>query len=147
MKIKLEITTKEQAEDLIKQLSEFVENEPVKRWEDLKKVIGYAIDENSRILSVNWHNSKERKNTFATEKQALSSLAAAQLSQLMKEVNGDWVADWVEDSVKYTLLRARNKIGADYCYNTYHFLAFPTEEIRDTFLKNHKELIEQYFEL
>ena len=153
MKINIDINNKEQAEDLIKQLSELTfKKEPVKRWEDLKRVEGWIIPTYACIEGYEGRCVSVNKNTFATEKQALSSLAAAQLSQLMKDVNGDWVADWVfinknTTNKKHYLYRFMGEIAIEWGYKNYHFLSFPTEEIRDTFLKNHKELIEQYFEL
>ena len=149
MKIKLEITTKEQAQDLIKQLSKFVEKEPVKNFKELNTVKGWFVDVIGSIEESSSLNTEcdESKTVHATEKQALSSLAAAQLSQLMKDVNGDWVADWRGRATKYIIYAWLNTVSFNTTCYGYNFLSFPTEEIRDTFLTNHKELIEQYFEL
>ena len=67
---------------------------------------------------------------------------------LMKEYNGDWVADWGDNNcVKWGIRRYNNNIEISKYWNYYHFLAFPTEELRDKFLNNFRDLIEIYFEL
>ena len=74
--------------------------------------------------------------------------AERKLYLLMKEYNGEWVADWGNDGKrKYVIQRYGKRISAVYYYGDYHFLAFPTEKLRDKFLNNFKDLIEIYFEL
>ena len=89
------------------------------------------------------------RSTFKTEKQAKSSLAYAQLTQLMAlpEYNGDWVPDWSDDDVKYIIRRYGSSIDLDYYTNTHHFLAFKSEEIRDKFIENNLDLLKEYFEI
>jgi len=74
--------------------------------------------------------------------------AERKLYLLMKEYNGEWVADWGSGTeCKYVIERRDNRIGNNLYYKSYHFLAFPTEELRDKFLNNFRDLIEIYFEL
>jgi len=74
--------------------------------------------------------------------------AERKLYLLMKEYNGDWIADWGDDTqVKFGIERRNNRIENNYYFSTYNFLAFPTEELRDKFLNNFRDLIEIYFEL
>jgi hypothetical protein len=87
------------------------------------------------------------KNIFATEKQAKSSLAMAQLSQLMKDLGDECVVDWTSTQVKYSIIRDRNQITANQNYDIYQFLAFKTSIVRDEFMKIHEKLIKEYFEL
>ena len=67
---------------------------------------------------------------------------------LMKAYNGDWIADWGDsEERKYIIERYNNCIYTYENFKEYHFLAFPTAELRDKFLNNFKDLIEIYFEL
>lgn len=120
-----------------------------KSWVELKTVEGYFIKEHSNIVpGYPCSTIENNKNVFATEKQAKSALAMAQLSQLMKVYNDGWVADWNnEDQIKYVIERLNNSIRSnDYCVS-YYFLSFKTAELRDEFLKNFELLIKEYFEL
>lgn len=58
-----------------------------------------------------------------------------------------WEPDWNDESQKYCIRMDRNKIVN--CSSSFNnrILAFPTEEMRDTFYKNFKDLIEQCKEL
>ena len=95
-----------------------LENE-VKCWEDL----GYAYPE------------------WATLEQQVANNAMMKLSQLMKNVNGDWTPNWDGRGSKFTIYSFNNEIGKGVTYICPEFLSFPTEEIRDNFLENHRELI------
>lgn len=94
----------------------------------------------------------DNKNLFATEKQAKSMLAMAQLSQIIAndKTFGGVVTD--EDwgnvcKVKYTISRSQNKIRCFSITYDYSFLAFHTPEQRDLFLQENEDLIRQYFML
>ena len=58
-----------------------------------------------------------------------------------------WEPDYKDGCTKYTITIAENKIYTDVSYIFSHVLIFPTEEIRDAFCKNFKELIEKCKEL
>lgn len=56
----------------------------------------------------------------------------------------DWKPDWKNDNEeKYTIYVYADNIFLRRYRNTQVFLAFPTEEMRDAFYKNFKDLIEQ----
>jgi len=112
-----------------------------KCWEDLEDIKGYYVTEGSTIDSANSTSINFNKNIFATKEQAEASIALAMLSQLMKDVNENWIPDWRNSEDKYTLGFFNNKIITDYFQQTHQFLAFPTKTIRELFLKNHEELI------
>ena len=118
-----------------------------KSWEELKRVRGFFLDTDGEIESHSGNTREDNKIIFATEKQAKSALAAAQLSQLMKAYNGNWVADWGGEIFKYVIYRVSNGIKTGDHWGVYHFLAFPTAELRDEFLSNFEPLIKEYFEL
>ncbi len=142
--INVEIKTQEERDNLIKELQQMEFKKEVKSWKDLEKVEGYWVDDESDIQYHYDTTDSCNRNFWATEEQAKASIAMAQLSQLMKYYNGDWVADWEDrNQIKYTLHLDKNKIGRHATRDINEFLTFKTSEIRDTFLENHRDLIEQ----
>ncbi len=119
-------------------------------WMELENIKGYWITSNSRILaSTNYKSSIEKiihRNIFATEKQAKSALAMAQLSQLMKDLGDECDIDWTK-GIKHVIRRHRNSLTSDCYLNAYHFLAFKTPEIRNAFMAKHERLLKDYFML
>lgn len=120
-------------------------------------IIGYYIESDSRIAKVTsatgCNNQRASdQNVFATEKQAKSALAMAQLSQIIQNDKrfGGPITDveWKDgDMAKYVIVRLSNEIICDYFMNRYHFLAFHTQEQRNLFLKENEDLIRQYYML
>ena len=112
---------------------------------------GYYVEGSS--IEHTGHNkcTIEDMYTFKTEKQAVSSLAYAQLTQLMALpcYNGDWVPDWNNLSkIKCCIERAGRDLEINTETRTYfHFLAFKSNEIRDVFYYNHMDLIKQFYQL
>ena len=122
---------------------ELGEKELPKSWEELEGVSGYYIDDNSKIeFRRNHITHKSNRNIFSTKEQAEASIALAQLSQLMKVYNGDWVADWKSNKDKHVIyFNEDNLIKSINNYNS-RFLSFKDEKTRDLFLENFRELIE-----
>ena len=58
-----------------------------------------------------------------------------------------WNPNWNELTPKYTIVVIENKLVKQFALTQNFILAFPTEEMRDTFHENFKELIEQCKEL
>ena len=88
------------------------------------------------------------KSIFKKYKQASSSLAYAQLSQLMadSEYNGNWEPDWNDGGKnKYCIERIKDDLVVGSFIHTHHFLAFKDIHSRDKFLKEYEELIKQFF--
>ncbi len=54
-----------------------------------------------------------------------------------------WKPDWSDDCIKYIITVAENEIYTDVSYIFNYILVFPTEEMRDIFYKNFKDLIEK----
>ncbi len=108
---------------------------------------GYSIV--CRKIS-NWSNNLGGKALFATEKQAKSALAMAQISQIMANDKrfGGIITDeeWgIYKIDKYVISRLGKSIIHKACLNnTYHFLAFHTEKQRDLFLKENTDLVKDY---
>lgn len=111
---------------------------------------GYYVEGSS--IEHTGHNkcTIEDRYTFKTEKQAASSLAYAQLTQLMALpcYNGDWMPNWDDpNQEKYCITRMRYDIvKLDYS-GYFSFLAFKSEKIRDIFFNNHMDLIRQFHQL
>jgi len=103
---------------------------------------GWFVNDDEDIKSHNnCQDLKGFRNIFATREQAEASIALAQLSQLMKVYNGDWVADWTDETDKFVIEFYDNNIYATNYMNTQKFLAFKDAETRDLFLENFRDLI------
>ena len=63
------------------------------------------------------------------------------------KIAGKWTPDWLYDDAKYVLMFNSCEICKDAVKHTSYVLAFPTEEMRDAFYENFKELIEACNEL
>jgi hypothetical protein len=119
-----------------------------KKWSDFGVVKGAYIDSYSVVCrNVNFSTShNDNKNTYPTTKEAESALALSQLCQWRDKVNGEPLSDWADwtdnDQEKYCIIIHRNVIDTGISYNTFHDLTFKTPEIRDQFLKDHKDLLE-----
>lgn len=121
-----------------------------KRYECLGKIKGFFIDNNSVIWEFKKADSNiyNDKNIHKTEKEAKSSLAKAQLSQLMSVYRGDWVPNWNDSRQnKYCIYLDECECRiTSYC-SYYCYLSFPTIQIAKEFLTNFEQLIKEYYEL
>ena len=124
-----------------------------KSWEDAfvgSTISGYEVSSH-RVWATSEQNEKDCvKNRFKTEKQALSALAYAQLTQLMALpcYNGDWTPNWdCQNQEKYCITRLKSGlVKLDYS-GYFSFLAFKSKKVRDEFYHNHMNLIKQFYEL
>jgi hypothetical protein len=114
-----------------------------KTWDEFVEFKGYFVDENSISRSTYVFAIPENKNTFATKKQAESSIALAQLSQLREIYRNGWVPDWEDKNIKYCVDFSFNKITSTNTMACNNFLSFQDAETRDLFLKNFIDLIEK----
>ena len=129
----------------------FKKDTVVKSWEELVTVHGWYISYKGFPRSTQADTgSKDKdyvaksKQIWATKGQAEAYIAMAQLSQLLKHVNGDWVPNWKDyHSNNYVIGYYEDNIAINSYSATQHFLAFEIEESRNQFLKNHRALIEQ----
>jgi len=125
-------------------------------WRYNKNAIlsGYYVTSEADIEDVGGlFNVSNAWNVFATEKQAKSMLAMAQLSQIIQNddrfggpiTDGEWLNHNVD---KWLIDRYENQIDTDtYKICNFRFLAFHTKEQRDLFLKENEDLIRQYYML
>ena len=119
------------------------------RYNEKNTISGYYIYIDSRITYSEDHsNTKENYNLFATEKQAKSALAMAQISQIMAndERFGGVVTDeeWCGDNWKYVIIKINNDLEISGSYR-YEYLAFHTEEQANSFLEENEDLIKDYY--
>ena len=136
-------------------LSAFTEAElnPVRNeWESKfigKEIGGVHIASDGCICKIGCICNYSEKGTYKTEKQAKSALAYAQLTQLMAlpEYNGDWVPDWSDECIKYTIERWINKLASCTRKHSFANIFFKSAEIRDRFMQNNYDLLKEYFEL
>lgn len=124
---------------LPKTWEEFCENTLVKNGESW-------IDEYGQI-NVNHVEGCKRyprnKNVLPSEDLAKAMLALCQLIQLRDCYNDSWQPDWTDrDTLKYCLGVSQNRVIKEVLQITSEVMAFKTEELRDKFLENFKDLIE-----
>jgi hypothetical protein len=110
---------------------------------------GFFINNDSRIVGGEYHNYYTARNIFATEKQAKSALAMAQISQIMAndERFGGAVTDeeWQNAGMsKFIICRNQTSYQFSIFECSYEFLAFHTREQRDLFLKENEQLVKDY---
>jgi hypothetical protein len=115
-------------------------------WEDLKRVPGVYITDNSCFVPapaglVLPHN----KNVFLNEKYAKSALALAQISQLLPYY--DTNVDWTASNAKFCISCLNNKIEVRTWERVYHVLAFNTKSEAIRFLKHNEQLVKDFYML
>jgi len=122
-----------------------------KRWRDSNpRVNGWYLRDDKILgayVGVTWKNNFD---IFATEKQAKSALAMAQISQIMANDKrfGGMVTDEEWNDVilgKYAIIRDNNNtIFKTVTIYNWVFLAFHTDKQRDLFLKENEDLVKDY---
>lgn len=131
----------------------FKKKRQIKTWSDL---IGEKMPKGSVYISgtsqikeenvdlLFWKDSE--KNIFIDKRYAKSSLAMSQISQLLPYYGGAITEEeWEDDSFfKYNIERYKNTVYLDGHSTMYTFLAFHTEEQRDSFYENNKQLVNDY---
>jgi hypothetical protein len=116
-----------------------------KQWEDLKSISGWYFSGECGLEPIsNAFPTSDAKDVFASRKEAVSALAMAQLSQLMKVYRGGWVP--VKGKSRYAIMPNFDDELCIYASVTRTSpLSFETEKIAAQFLNNFRPLINQYF--
>ena len=128
--------------ELPKSWEEFCGDNPIKKNE-------YFIDEYGEIIyAAEKHRATNLKNILPNKETAEAFLALMQLVQLRDCYRQGWKPDWsIEKETKYCIVYSENRIYIEPIFYHSSVLSFQSEEIRDEFLKNFRELIEQAKEL
>lgn len=127
--------------------------ELTKKWEELGICGGYYLSGSSIIKHPYGPHAnivKDKRCLFATESQAKSALAFAQLSQIAREANErvGWISDWKDDDkVKYTIIRRGNILVVDGFIDNFFHITFYSYKAAEESLIKHKELWKDYWEL
>ena len=132
----------------------------IETWNDLcdyskssddVRVSGFCISNDSKIyMAHRLFAGSHSKNVFFSEKEAKSALAMAQISQLMPYYGGAITdEEWDREDVVmfYTIKRIGSKICKGRSITAYYYLAFHTEEQRNSFLENNEQLVKDYLML
>lgn len=142
---------KESSDEGFKRMLEINFGEEVKKslpmsFEELETIKGYYMHNNSNIVEVSKVSPDGlNRNIFRKESQAKSSLAMAQLSQLMYAWNDGWEPDWTDATNKYCIPSGKECNYIETYSNSKHFLAFKSREIAEKFLSTFKDLIDEYY--
>lgn len=109
----------------------------------IKKISGWFIKSNSKIEEIkDILNDEENKNIWKTKEQAEACLAMSELSHLVYEANEGWIPNYKNDEEKkYIIGFDKDIMNTFYLRTSSNFLTFKTEEIRDKFLEENRELI------
>ncbi len=121
-----------------------VKKELPKSWRELNNVNGYYVDKNSKIYNcINFSTDYGNRNIFPTEEEAEACIALAQLCQLRDRYNDGWKPDWEDDNqFKWNIHVFKDDIYTMANLFVKKVLVFKTEELRDKFLENFRDLIE-----
>ena len=114
----------------------------IKRWEDLNKINGYWIKNGSGIeKKTNDIIRDGERNVFATEKQAKSALAFAQITQLLPFYGG--TTDLSNKG--YGVFYDKNDKQFHWVYPNHGLFNFQYNAEASRFIRNNKDLLKQYF--
>lgn len=124
----------------------FKKKAEVNCWEDLKGVTGMYVSDNSFITFAKGGLAQPyNKNVFLNEKYAKSSLALAQISQLLPYYDTD--VYWNILDPKYCICRVKKELAILQFAKHYHILAFNTEDEAERFLKHNEQLVKDFYML
>ena len=104
----------------------------------------YCVNIHNEVLeySIDYFRMSNRKGLIKDKEIAEAYAVLPQLIRLVDEYNEGWVPDWEKERCKFIIGYYRNKIHfIEYSY-TQRLLVFKSAEIRDKFLKDHRDLIE-----
>ncbi len=120
-----------------------IEKKLPKSWKEFGEVQGWFVSELSDIDYSEGHSTDYRdKNIFPTKEEAEACLALAQLCQLRDRYNDGWKPDWEDGTEKCTVIYSDNELKGSFSIYTQRILSFKTQELRDKFLENFRDLIE-----
>ncbi len=104
----------------------------------------YCVDEFGRIseIEVATFNIEDKTNFIKDKKIAEAYAVLPQLIRLRDEYNEGWKPNYKDGIDKYYIIVYDDEIKLTISGDTQRILVFETEEIRDKFLEDHRDLIE-----
>lgn len=104
----------------------------------------YKVDTFGKVITPEtaFFNIENRINFIKDKEIAEAYAVLPQLIRLRDEYNEGWKPDWEIEYVKYYIRVYKNKWHLDYHSSAHCLLAFKTEETRDRFFEDHRDLIE-----
>ena len=124
-----------------------------KTWEELGEIKGVFVNYDSIIIDLEFitcATGSENMNTFATKEQAARyGIIAAQLSQLVANLNGE--PDWkpkMGEKYYYIVQGNWNGLSWNYLYKTeFSMIHFPlkTQEAAEFTIKHHANLWRKFY--
>jgi hypothetical protein len=113
-------------------------------WEDIFFIQGYYVNDDSEVVAGAGKTTNDgNRNMFSTKKQALASLALAQLSQLRDIYRQGWEPDWNEEDTKWCIMSCESNIRVYSSRLVHCFLSFQDRKTAELFLDNFRDLIEE----
>lgn len=120
-----------------------------KSWESFcvkyQKKQGFHYDDVN--IRVEITDNPYMTNEQLTENEAIAIIAFSKLLKLRRDWIGEWNPDWKNAERKYCIVAVCNRLTITSYYSDHHTFSFPTEEMRDAFYENFKDLIEKCKEL
>lgn len=104
----------------------------------------YSINEwgNISIIKPKDYKFEHRVNFIKDRKIAEAYSVLPKLIRLMNKYNEGWKPDWNNKDIKYTIEKFNTDLIVSTTYNSTSLISFKTEETRDRFFEDHKDLIE-----
>ena len=127
--------------ELPKTWEEFCKNNPVEFKES------FIYEGKVNRVFIEGKRGKEHKDLLPNKETAEAFLALMQLVRLRDCYRQGWKPDWTTNTSKSTIKYGKGGIECDYSYWGNQVLSFQSEKVRDEFLKNFRDLIEQAKEL
>lgn len=124
-------------------------NELPKTWEEWVEMNPYVKEEffiNLNSQAVRYDSEKRQERdciNLSSSEDAEGLLALIKLKRLRDCYNDGWEPNWKDGTqLKFCISLNCNKITSNSVYHQHYFLVFRTEELRDEFLNNFREIIE-----
>lgn len=116
---------------------------------DKAKEQGLLKEKDDKPLSWEEYCNNTKRNIyeycdFSSREESMAFIALGKLIQLRDAWWGNWRPDWhINSQCKYTIEVEENRIGKMQVSSINAILVFPTQEMRDDFLKTFRDLIEK----
>lgn len=123
-----------------------------KKWEDFGEVKGAYINIFGEAVNYNSSVSNyDNMNVHPTRAEAKRALTLIQLTQWRDKYNGEPLENWCDweddEQIKHCIVAFEKTYTDVSVYNYREVLTFKTESIRDQFMKDHKTLLDEAFNL